>query len=70
MQQIEVNTPVHNQHGFVGRILAVDDDPETGAIALLVQEHSGELRRLAPGTYQVADAVVVINPERSVESQP
>ena len=70
MEQVSDGTLVHDQHGLVGRVLAVDHDPESGAIALLVQELNGELRRLAPDTYQVTDAVVVINAERVHESQP
>ena len=70
MEQVSDGTPVHDQHGLVGRVLAVDDDPQSGAIALLVQEVNGELRRLAPGTYQLVDAVVVITAARATESQP
>ena len=48
-------------------VLAVDDDPQSGAIArFLVQEVNGELRRLAPGTYQLVDAVVVITAAREL----
>ena len=36
----------------------------------MVQEVNGELRRLAPGTYQLVDAVVVITAARAIESQP
>ena len=32
--QVSDGTPVHDQHGLVGRVLAVDDDPQSGAIAL------------------------------------
>lgn len=60
MDEIVVGTPVHEQHTSIGRVLAVDEDPESGAIAVLVQGLAGELRRLAPGSYSVVDGVVVV----------
>ena len=61
MDEIVVWTPVHEQHAPIGRVVAVDTDPQTGAIAILVQTDSGELRRLAPGTYHVVDGIVVVD---------